>query len=291
MQRRLIPFLAALVLLGTVAQAQVAAPELTPAAFHNVLVGLLGNSGATITPDNPAALQWSGTSLVAVGAINQTYSAGAKYQGYFAGYRGVGERLAFGIEGVTNDQTPDTGSNSETSSSAHLSLRLSQGLALGAGVDKGDTTPNQSISGKTLGVSAVLGKTLYFGAAVGRDKEGGAAPGERSSRMLGVAWRPMGAWRWHLAYDHIAKGDSTGALPGFTSNTLTIQTLAGNWLLGLSRARIELPLIPATATVSSLDVGWVPDKGGFSVTVRLIGADTGIGTTTRVNSLAVSYLF
>jgi hypothetical protein len=278
-------------LLGTVAQAQVAAPELTPVAFHNFLVGLLGHSGATITPDNPAALQWSDGSLVGAGEFNQSTSNGQTFRGKFVGFRGVGDRLGIAADVTRADQT-DAPVGKEYTNTTQLSLRLVGGLALGIGFDKGTAeAPTQTLAGKTFGFSADLGKNFYVGAAAGRETEGGTASGDRSKRMYGIAWRPQGAWRWHLALDHVATGETGALLPGFKTDTATVQAAVGAWLLGVSQSRMEWPAFGISGTIHTYDLGWVPEKGGLAVTLRRIATDTNTGVTVALNSLAVSYLF
>jgi len=304
MKRTLWLVCAAVLLAAGTAEAQVAAPELTPAAPRYYRANDLGTNSATITADNPAALQWGGPSRAAFGLIKldtqPTGAADQKYNGYFVGYRGVNDGWAFGLEHLDVKQDA-SGSLHETESSGHLSYQILKGLALGAGLDRGvgDTGAGDTkVLDKTLGLSVNLGETFYLGYAAGQDDldNSTGVSATRSTAMIGVALRLKGAWNWHIAYDKLAKGDfDNGVGGGFDLTTFTLQVGLGNLLLGAQSVKRDPKGGGSEFKATVIDVGWVPEKG-LTLSGRLSNGENtaGGGTITekdRMLAAVVGYQF
>jgi hypothetical protein len=266
----------ALLMAGTV-RAQVAIPELTPAAPRYYQAGQLGLNSATITADNPAALAWGEPTELGLGLfkLDQTPVAGTKttFNGYYGGYRGVGDKWSFGLEGLKASQSG--GGLNETALSGHLAYQIFQGLALGAGVDqaKGDNAGfNSKVLAKTLGLSVNVGKTFYLGYAIGSDDydDSAGTSTTRDSTMLGVALRLKGSWLWHIAYDSLDKKDFGGGVGGgFKATTITLQANTGTWLLGVEQFKEDPQAGGGTEFKANVfDLAYAPEKG-WSVGGRL----------------------
>jgi hypothetical protein len=293
----------ALLLAAAAAHAQVAAPDLNPATYHSTLFGGFIKTSTTITPDNPAALQWEDASLVAVGTVKQSgeqpVGTPLSASGKFGGFRGVWQRMAVGVEKA--DVDGGAGFGTSTTSGGQLSFRLLEGLAVGVGTDKSQVTNGGAVSelkSTQVGLSAMLGKSWYLGAAFGKEKYQDNVPtsSDRSTTLFGIAWRPVGAWRWHLAYDRIDKPElSAPSGYGFTSDQFTVQALAGTWLLGLSHAAVTPGVGAGTLASDAVELGWVPQKGGVSLTARYSKDEVTVAglsfATVKTTSLALSYLF
>ena len=292
-----------LLLVAGVAHAQVAAPELTPAAPRYYLSGLQGFNGATLTPDNPAALQWGGPTRVAAGAVQlKEENAPAPeqtYKGYYGGLRWVSDRWGFGLEhlSVKNDNGPVK----ETASSGHLSYQLLEGLALGAGLDRGKTDTGSGSADteeNTFGLSVNLKKVFFLGYAIGRDKYENSAgvTGARDTTLIGIAIRTEGTWRWHLAWDQLDKDNFDNNVGiGFDATTLTVQLGAGNWLLGAQQVKIDPKGSTSQFKANVIDFGWAPEKSGLTLTARVSDGevtDTGaVNQTDKGQSITIGYLF
>jgi hypothetical protein len=292
-----------LLLAAASAQAQVAAPDLVPAAPRYLQPGDLGVTSATFTVDNPAALQWGKPSRAAFGIVKLTRSPTGgpddKHSGYIVGYRGVSDGWAFGLEHLSVDQ--DNSSARETASSGHLAFQVLEGLALGAGLDQGKDDSGggayDKTDARTIGVSVNLKKVFFFGYAVGRDtfENDAGTTGGRDTSMYGVAIRPEGSWHWHLAYDKLDKGNFTnGVGRGFDLTTITIQVVASNVLVGAQQVTKDPKGGGSQFKATVIDAGWAPDHG-LSVTGRLSdGKNTSAGATTETDklmALVVGYAF
>ena len=274
---------AALLLFAGSASAQVAVPELTPAAPRYFFSDGLGITSATVTPDNPAALQWGMPSRAAFGVFKlhevdpTTPGSEQDASGRFLGLRGVGERWAGGIETISADRSPITFKESATS--GQLSFQILQGLALGVGLDRGKTdngTATSTLKGTTYGLSVNVQKVFYLGYAMGsEDLDSGGATASRDTTMVGVGVRTEGSVRWHLAWDEVQKDDFVGGITGkgFDMTTLTVQAGLGNLLLGGQRVKVAPKVGGGNTKVTVVDVGWAPDKG-LTLTARLSRAET-----------------
>jgi hypothetical protein len=276
---RLLLAAALIAVLAVPAAAQVAAPDLVPAAYRTHFFMFPGYDSATITPDNPAALQWSNT-LVAVGVINQHFEnplgSPLPAHGTFGGARLVWSRVAIGGEYV--DLQNRGGNRYERIHNEHLALKLSDWLSLGVAHDftHVSTFPSTFIetTSTLYGVSLRLGGVLYIGAAKGGDRyrNDGGQEARRGARMYGIALHTEGDWRWHVAYDVISRDDfySGGTLLGWdlTTRNYTVQTIAHGLLVGLGYNVPSQPTFFTYAPTETLDLGWVPAKDGLTVSLR-----------------------
>lgn len=295
--------LVAVLLVAGLAQAQVAAPDLTPAAPRFVQFDVQGFNGATITPDNPAALQWGGPTRFAIGTLQEDEEAAPaptqSYKGNYGGLRWVSDRWAFGLEHLSVKH--ETTSDKESASSGHLSFQVLEGLALGAGLDRTKVdsgTNSRNTEANTFGLSVNLKKVFFLGYAIGRDKfeDNSGVSGDRDTTLIGIAIRTEGTWRWHLAWDQLDKDnfDNFGG-SGFDAKTLTVQLGAGNWLLGAQQITLDAKGNAIEVKANVVDFGWAPEKGGLTVTARLTDGDLSSGgmvvQTNKGRSITIGYLF
>jgi hypothetical protein len=283
MHRTLWLVVAALLVAGT-ARAQVAVPELVPAGARFFAPNFSLINSVSITPDNPAALQWADSSLVAVGNLSQHNTQlgfDLPTHGYFGGARVVSSRFAIAFDTTVTDT--NGGVLKVSAPSAALSLRLLEGLAIGVGADRLhlDASPTTNdFHASTLGVSWVIGKVFYLGYARGHDtySNSSSQADSRDTRLYGVALRTQGPSRWLLSVEHFHK-DAINILPdlGIDGKVYTIQHEAGDWVFGASRAKF--PFLPPgyVPAITSLDVGWVPQKGHWSATARLTRLESSSG--------------
>ena len=254
------------------ASAQVAAPELTPAAPRYFRADQGSFNSATLAADNPAAILWSKPPRAAFGLVNldttqPVAGTAADFSGYFVGYRGLKDRLAFALEHLSVDGDSNS-SLKETASAAHLAYQVAEELSLGAGLDLAASSfyggTKNTVESNTIGISLNLAKAFFFGYAIGRDRfeNNAGTTGARDTTLLGVAVRAKGAWQWHIAYDKLDKDNfDNGVGQGYDATTFTLQALAGNWLLGAERVEkvSKGGSNPFRATV--LDAGWAPERG------------------------------
>jgi hypothetical protein len=299
MIRRLWPLLAAALAFATIAQAQVAAPELVPAAPRHFAPSLLSFNGATVTPDNPAALQWSAPSAAAFGLFNHTSetppAAPNDFSGWFVGYRGISDRFSFGLEHTA--ASADTGTFDESATSAQVSMQVLEGLAIGAGLDRSEWdngTTNRQEEENTFGFSVNLAKQFYLGYAIGRDKyeDNTASTGSRDTTLYGIAFRTEGSWRWHLAYDVLDKDHYTNITSlGFDATTITVQVGVGNWVFGAQAVAFAYKGSPNDLSTTVIDVGWVPEKAGLSLTARLWDGSTSGGAPSDESGAALNLAY
>lgn len=291
------------VMLGT-AQAQVATTDLVPAAPTFLGSNGLGLNGASITPDNPAAVAWGNPSRVAAGYIKGTDDVppfSNDFSGEYYGARLVGETFGFAAEQtkVKDDSSFNLGTLDKTND-VQLSLNLGKSLALGIGAGK-TTSDAAGVDMKRTeaGASLRLNDVWYLGLGAYQDK---ATPGgstseyKRNGMLAGVALRTEGNWHWYLAYDYIKlnnfdiAGSSVG---GYNMGRFTVQLAAGPLVVGAASARTNDESTGATNDwkTTTVDLGYAPMKG-FTVSAR---SQSTKGTTSSekvtTNSVSVAYLF
>jgi hypothetical protein len=288
MHRKIIPLLAAAVLLASAAHAQVAVPGMEPGAPRYTIQPERGYNGATITPDNPAALQWGGPSRVVAGYLKDDadmLGTADDGKGYLLGFRGVWERLGLGLEQL---RVVKNGGAFEDDSSVQLSVRVFDFLSLGVGKERAHHDSVGSftqIDETDYGLSLRLARVFYVGYAKGThdySASGVFTPDSRDVTQYGVALRTEGAWRWLLSYDRMKKEYfAVGGSPGMDSKTSTIQLLTANWLLGIAQSQVaDLGFTLETKT-RYLDLGWVPEKAAWSYTARISSAERVSGVITQ----------
>lgn len=299
--------LLAAVLAAGVAHAQVAVPELAPAAPRYYDAGTLGFNSATLTADNPAALQWGMPSRVAFGLIEleEQTTAGttrtSEFSGNYVGGRGVWEGWALGAEHLAVDEDAP-GEGEETATSVHLAFRVLDALALGAGVDQAEAssgTASNEIDSTTFGAAVNVDDQFYVGYALSQDtfEDSAGTSADRDASMLGFGVRIESDWRWHFAYDVLDKDpfDDPNPFGGFEATTLTGQVLAGELLVGVQRVEVDDADGGDAFEATVFDVGWVPESG-LTLTGRLADGETtaGAGGVQRTHdhlSVSVGYLF
>ena len=308
MQRMFIVGAALLVALAAgTAQAQVATTDFVPAAPNFVHPAGSGVNGATITPDNPAALAWGMPSRIAVGKLKGTLKDNGvpdrDFSGDFVGFRFVGSLLGIAVaEQTVKDDSPVNFGTYDRTVTAQLSLNLGNRLALGIGAGKASQPPTlTSIPRQQIGASLRLGDIWYVGAAFYQDKLE-PAPGfsfKRNGTLLGVALRTEGTVRWYVGLDHVdlKDFDVVPASGGIKIDRASVQMLAGWFLLGASTSHVK----PTGSNASSVhhaayDIGFVPMQG-LAVSLRIQTTpifDPGgfvQNGSVDTSSLALSWLF
>jgi hypothetical protein len=281
------------------AQAQVAVPELAPAAVRLLNTRFpVGPTQITpispmsnIVPENPAALQWGSPSRIGGGVLQGDMSdlgdgTSNHYRGKFAGLRWVKQRVALAADTLdysvqlTNLSGVVTDVEHKKQSVA-LSFSLPESLAWGVGSrsltfdDKNGVTPSRiDSSGWNLGLSWRIGQILFLGAGLGHDTASLVIPppaifvgdAERDYHMEGIGLRGTGAVQWHLEADSFHTEtfvDSNGNphLPGYDMTLYTAEVQIGAWLFGY--AKHALSDLKGTNHVNgyTVDFGLAPFSG------------------------------
>ncbi|HKI98381.1 MAG TPA: hypothetical protein VKB51_07905 [bacterium] len=306
-----IAWMAVLVLAGLVgtAQAQVATTDLVPAApgfFHYQAIGI---NGATLTPENPAALAWGGPSRVAAGLIKGTIKDNLgvlpdrNTKGNFVGARLVGQTFGIAAEqmSVKDDSSFNLGTYDKTND---IQLSLNVGNWLGLGVGSGKTSSDAlglDLSRKEFGASVRVNEVWYFGLGAVKDTltpSGSPTSFDRNGVQAGVALRTEGDIKWYVGLDYVKLNTFPAPFSGmgFKGTRLSVQMLAHSFLIGAASAKLDVLDTPNPPDVSShtFDIGYAPMQG-LSVTARVQSTnvkdnaptDESVDTT----SVAVAYQF
>ncbi len=242
-------------------QAQVAVPELVPAAvrvlnsrFPINATNSLVNPMSSIVPENPAALQWGAPSRIGGGVLQGDKrdivdGDSTHYRGSFAGFRWVKQRVALAAD--TLDYSVDM--EKPVGSPAHLerkeqavalSFSLPEWLAWGVGSrsltarEGGPSATRVDSSGWNFGLSLRLGQILFVGAGLGHETASANLPPppppapaipfvgdiERDVRMVGIGLRGTGSLVWHLEADSIHRDpfQDGGGVPRLPGHDLTL---------------------------------------------------------------------
>lgn len=278
MKRTVLVSLLIALLAGGAAHAQVAVPELAPAAPRYLAPNLKGFNSASLTVDNPAAIQWSDATRAAYGIIKLAREVPGSvtpkddFSGYFVGYRGVMDSWALGLEQVSVDQDTN-GVFNETTQSAHASLKALDMLSVGAGLDRDNTDFggfSENLRGLTFGASVNLDKAFYAGYVTGTEDltDSNGLGVTRDFTGYGFAIHTERGTRWHLAYDRLEKDDfGTIFARGFDATTYTVQVGIGDFVGGVQSVTIEPLRSNQERTATIVDLGWVPKRKIF-VAVR-----------------------
>ena len=254
--------------------AQVAAPGFEPGLPSLVPMELLGLSTVTFTPDNPAALLWSGASQAGGGSLRATDAASSsgpkrRFKGEFAGLRLVGNNMAIAWEDLTATENAPAPLHQERVSSFQFSARISDDISWGIGRDKSfsdDGTLMRSNDGLVLGASARLFGLVFLGIALGNEAVKEESPGlppknfDRELRQFGAALRHMGDYNIYAAVERIEKDDfpsSPDRDERLALNRVVLQTMAWDILLGISVSSI-LHQDRAKFTLTHVDLGYRP---------------------------------
>lgn len=306
------------------AQAQVAIPDLVPAAPRFLHPQAHGLNSTNIAPDNPAALAWGTPSRVGAGVLegevlDDTDTTVLEHDGTFAGLRLVGETFGFAAETLEVEVAgPEVGGVApvgltlEDASEAQLSVAFGQWLALGVGAGSRETELEGGIEFDRVkaGASLRLGEIFYLGAGVLTDDltvPPGVEPVERDGTLLGIAMRTEGNWNWLLSYDVIdlepldlrSITGNPDDNEGLKLSTATVQLLAGSFLLGVSAGDIALDRPANTASTSgdittrTVDLGYAPMEG-LNVSARwqeLVAEDPSGDQSVETASVALAWAF
>ena len=207
-------------LLATVlsAQAQVALPRIMPGAPRILNTRFPIEVGNTITPENPAALQWGGPSRFGGGEILGVSSHAVTelegdISGRFVGFRLVGESIA--LAGDTTDVSLESNFGFPVDKSATtlaVSFRFPDSYAYGYSTTSSEQS-GSDISGtlsvefekKLFGISLRMTDDWYIGAATGTEEATLIQPSsnqilERDVFMSGIGFRSTGAVIWRMEF-------------------------------------------------------------------------------------------
>jgi len=293
MKRLVWPLLfAAALLFATTAQAQVATTDLLPSAPRYLASFLPLFNGASVTPDNPAALQWGGPSRIVAGTMRLSEGAPASdYSGQYLGGRAVGERWAAALE---HTSTSGPG-NEETTTSVSLSTALGP-LAIGYGYEGyEEKLASDQFTEHTLGGSWRIGDSFYVGFGLGSSDYSdstGTTTADRSTSMYGLALRTEGDTRWYFAYDVVDKDDFTNGVDfGFVASKASLQVGFGSFVVGVSSLNLDIKVNTNELNATYFDLGWVPEKMGWTIALQVYDAEITGGSPEKGSNVTVGYLF
>jgi len=282
------------------ALAQVATTDLVPAAPRYFRNDQGSFNRATLAADNPAAIAWSKPARAAFGLVNVDTSqpqagTSAAFSGYFVGYRGMKERLAYALQHLAVDGDSNS-SLKETATAGHVAYQVAEVLALGAGLDLAESSfyggLKNTVEANTIGASLNLAKSFYFGYAIGRDRyeTSTGITGARDTTMLGVAVRAKGGWDWHIGYDKLDKDNfDNGVGLGYDATTFTLQVLAGDWVVGAQRVTKTGKGSSNPFHVTVVDAGYAPQRG-MSLTGRYASGQQESGGAVSEKARTVSVI-
>jgi hypothetical protein len=284
----------ALLLAAAAAHAQVAAPDFLPGAPRIFAIGQVMINGTSITPDNPAALQWGGPSQLALGTLrNMDAVTSASTSGTYFGGRHVAQRWAGAFEYASD--TDDASLAKEKVIGLSLSGTLGDSLAVGYGYEsyKNDVA-TISVTDNALGASWRLGKSFYVGGAISSSKgDDGLTSADRNTTLYGLALRTEGNTRFYLAYDVVDRDTFSNTIAfGVTQTTMAAQVAFGDLVLGASSNSLDRKDIASNLKSRVVSIGWVPVKGGLSLVVHsMSGTDALSGASEKGTNLTIAYLY
>jgi len=256
------------------ALAQVAAPRLLPG----------------IITDNPAAMQWGGSSRFAVGRfeteseITDTSTTpatvtDAETGGTIAGLRLVGESISFAAQVANFEGTEGNTLDIEiTVTTVALAIPIGDVLALGVAQEKAEIKLESSVPAtldfnsttNLVGVSLRLGGSFFLGAAYGTETLNATqtvpalpvfnfeAEFEREHKRFGAAIYDTEGVKWHLEYAVMTKDsdqdEATGIFIGKSEEKSgVIEFNAGGFLFGFLSKTLEETddsVLPAVVSVT-----------------------------------------
>ncbi|MBI3992512.1 MAG: hypothetical protein HY342_04510 [Candidatus Lambdaproteobacteria bacterium] len=264
--------------------AQVAAPSLLPLnpmlAVNNDVDTDGPEIGAGFVTLNPAAMQWSGYSLIGAGGLEGSEKReGAdpidqNSTGSFYGVRGVWEYLSLAAEGVNFESGKSAARITMDTVNVALAGQAWDWIALGA--SQSNITARFTSGGVTLGkfdsvintvgTSLRIGEYFYVGAASGEEFLHAPEEAVRPVKSYGVAFRNEGELRMHLEYyknDKDPLDFGNGPDSEEHSGTGVLELGWGSFVLGYrlfdrdrDEAGVNKKFVGATASV-----GWVSQSG------------------------------
>lgn len=280
------------VLLAAPAWAQVAVPELAPAAprLYGSYSGLFGRTD--IVPLNPGALQWGAPSRIGGGPLHGDVTidpaapgvpseTSSSAEGRFAGVRSVGERLSLAASLLDFDVSIAGNENNQSTRQWALSF---QGLPdLGVGLAQasrkrrtfdGTVHATDSYDSSVVGASWRTGEHFFLGGAYGREvahrRENGVSLGkaDRGLMMAGAGLRGGGGLLWHLEALTVRAQDfrdpqGFSVDQGYALNQATVEVGFWNLLFGYTAFNADVEEPGGTASVKGFtaDAGIAPAIG------------------------------
>jgi hypothetical protein len=268
--------LAALLLPGTAAVAQVAAPNLNPGALLQ-------------TAQNPGVLQWSGPSRVSVGYLDgytRTYSAvGAllsdvSVAGPFFQARAVGEVFSAGAEQLRLSVSPVPGSGDYTQTQLAVAMGLGDAIAVGIGQD-GVVDDTAAVTREdTLAIAGVAvraGGRYYAGVAAGSEthQETPYLEAKRDVLRFGVGYHTRTQTDgFHAEVFHHTRAARSKENPPAApvvedeqkGDVLVVEWVVSQFYLGLAlnNERVTNATVPGSSFDEERRIfalGWVPAQG------------------------------
>lgn len=288
--------------------AQVAVTDLVPAAPRYIAPEAPGLNSATLTPDNPAALQWGQPSRLAAGALQGKHTdeftgEETNYDGAFGGFRLVGSWAALAAEQLDAQGDDPTLDFEETVSSAQLSLGLGDVLALGGGVERSEFR-DFDLNSAQAGVSLHLGEYLYLGYVRTQDEvefDFFDQTFDRETQRYGVGIRVIGDWSWYAEYYEFDMEPFD--LPAFfgpfdfelDTRNASVQVNLGGLMVGYTYTEVDVPAEDEEAEIQIADLAWAPESG-WSLGGRYIDTEVKnplgeVFERNRTTSVALTYLF
>lgn len=306
----------ALLGMGGLASAQVAAPALNPYSF---------------VTENPAVMQWGtpsrfGASYAQAQSVTDPSSVKDNLDGTGVGGRYVGPRFSAAAEYSRLDSSNipyHTGGEYFETAAAALGLRLGDHLALGIG-QQNDTQRVPGVPGVSAvrhnhetpqgGLSIRLGEWFFLGGSGGTESYkfedlSNSLNNMSTSRDVytyGAGIRTGGTVLTHFEYyvvDKSSWGNSNATLnssiaPGRENSRTGLGELNfSGFLIGYSATHTERDVGIATTDLDRAEIGWAPPMGLTIVVLGEIRKDnqpTGSfinSVTTTTYRLAVTYLF
>lgn len=282
-----IPLISLFILFTTVlsAQAQVALPRIIPGAPRILNTRFPIEPGNTVTPENPAALQWGGPTRFLGGALVGVSSHAVNQlegdiSGQIAGFRLVGEYIAIAGDSTEISLSSDFGfSVDKSATTLALSFMWPESYAYGVSTTTSELTifdPGGTTSGefeKTLfGISLRMTDVWYLGAAVGTESATLNLPSpienlERDIFMAGIGFRVTAAVIWHMeisATESEAFEDPTGTLDfGHTLKQGVLEVAFWNLTFGATSFSLSGTGSRSEETIEgfTLDFGYAPFSG------------------------------
>ena len=268
---------------GFSAHAQIAIPEIASGAprVFNARFPIAVES--SITPLNPAALQWGSPSRIGAGVLIGSSNHAAPdlsgdIEGSFAGFRLIGSVLALAADTVEYDLTSLSNSPiEEKATTISLSFThpdyLAWGFAVGtlerSVVDGPGNRTDIEIESNIFGLSWMISESWFLGVAAGKEDATTIFPFppsvlERDVNMAGFGFRTRGGIIWHMEVSWVKKGifkDQFGGLTnGYELKQGMVEVSFWNMLLGYTGYTVEGAgdTLDQTVSGSTIDFGIFP---------------------------------
>jgi hypothetical protein len=244
----------------------------------------------TFTSDNPAAIKWGAPSRIGFGAlvaksVNQPSNTNYEYSGGGAGFRAVGETLAFGLSAAHIADMEAGFEDVKDIASANVALQTGSSIAWGLGYNSGKTSQD-SFESETkesvFGISVRLGELWFAGATIGREaknQKDTSVPtrfsAERDTIQYGLGFRRGGSVLVHIEAFGGHKNelkDGSVSLGSEDAAGGTMEFTFGPILIGGSAQHVTFHDVSTqfgieSADITTGDLGWAP-RQGFSLVLH-----------------------